>query len=175
MAVVAALAAVSAGLDVFGGLMGYFTSGFGAAIAESRGRMLRLEADTEAQQYREQAESFRSSQAVAYTKSGVRLEGSPLTILDETILTASENISAIRARGRAQEFEYYTQAEDIRNKGRMGLLGGIAKGGATLASYGFGKGAPAAKTAPTSTGGGYNYQYKAPRVHRGVPAPAELY
>lgn len=142
-----AFAAVSAGMSVMEGLFSYMASGDRAAVQESRGRMMRLEAEVEAQRYREEAESYQSSQSVQYTKSGVLLEGSPLTILDETMRVAEENISSIRAGGRARQFQANMRARQARQAGRDALLGGVVKGGLNLwkAGYTSSKNKPGAK------------------------------
>ena len=126
-------AAASAGLDLLAGIFGYMAAGEIAGLNESRGRMIRMEAEAEAQQYAEQARSFKASQKLAYLKSGVRLEGSPLDVLDETARVAMENISAIRARGRAGETEAYGQASQARTAGNQALMSGITSGAGKLA------------------------------------------
>src|SRR3990167_621143 len=118
----------SAGLDIIGGLFGYFASQEAAAIAESRGRMFRMEAEIDATRYAEQAQGFKAAQKLGYLKAGVALTGSPLDILDETARVAAENISAIRARGAAGELGAQEQATQARISGRTGLISGIAGG-----------------------------------------------
>ncbi len=132
-----AYAGGSALTDIIGGLFGYLSAEAGAATAESRGRMLRLEAETDATLYAEQARGFKASQKLSYLKSGVTLSGSPLDILAETARVASENISAIQARGAAQQLDADNQGEAIRSSGRMALLKGItgAAGTAMKAAY----------------------------------------
>lgn len=136
MAAALALAAAAGGLELVSGLFGYFLSGEQAGIAESRGRMFRAEAEADAQRYAEQAQGFKASQKLAYLKSGVKLTGSPLDILDETARVTAENISAIRARGAAGELEYKNQASEARVQGRMALLSGFT-GGLLKAGAGF--------------------------------------
>ena len=123
----------SAGLDLLSGLFGFFTSRESAKIAESRGRMLRLEADADAQRYAESARTFKETQALAFLKSGVELTGSPLDILDETARVAAENISAIRAQGRARQSEQEELARETRERGRGALISGITGGFGKLA------------------------------------------
>lgn len=103
-------AGASAGLDLLGGLFGYFASEEAAGTAESRGRLIRAEAEADAQRYQEQARGFKATQKLAFLKAGVDLSGSPLDILDETARVASENISAIQARGAAGQLEAEGQA-----------------------------------------------------------------
>ena len=130
-------AGASAAMDLMSGLFGYFASEETAAIAESRGRMVRMEAEAEAQRYQEQAEHFRASQKLAFLKSGVTLSGSPLDVLDESARVEQENLSAIRARGAAGELDWNNQAGEARMTGRAALLSGITSGlgKAAWASY----------------------------------------
>ena len=121
-------AGASSALDLMGGYFGYLASQDAAAIAESRGRMLRAEAEAEAQRYAEQARGLRAKQAVSYLKAGVTLEGSPLDVLDHDALIAEENISAIRAGGAARELEQQGLAADARIKGRNAFMAGISSG-----------------------------------------------
>lgn len=133
------LAAVgaSAGLDVLSGLFGYFAGEEASAAAESRARMIRMEAEVDAQRYGEQADRFKATQKLAYLKSGVELSGSPLDVLTETALTARENLSAIRAGADARAFEAQMEGVDARMKGRAALIGGFAGAGKTAMQAGY--------------------------------------
>lgn len=120
-----AAAGVSAGLDIMSGIFGYLAGKEASAIAESRARMIRMEAEADAQRYAEQAKGFKASQKLAFLKSGVSLEGSPLDILDETARVAAENISAIRAGGEAKALDAQWEGAQARIAGRNALIGGI--------------------------------------------------
>jgi hypothetical protein len=126
-------AGASAGLDMLSGLFGYLASEQAAALADSRGRMLRLEAEAEAQRYGEQARGLRAQTKLAYLKSGVALSGSPLDVLDADMLTAQENISAIQARGAADQLDAENQGAQALASGRNALLSGITGGIGKLA------------------------------------------
>ena len=153
-----AAAGASAGLDILSGLFSYLGSEDSGAIADSRGRMIRMEAEADAERYSEQADQFKAKQKLSYLKSGVELSGSPLDILDETARTARENISAIRAGGDARAFDAEMQGVQARSQGRAALLGGIFGAGKTalMASYQSGQNAKTAVTPrnDTSYGGG---------------------
>ena len=140
-------AGATSALDLMQGLFGYLAAKEGAGIAESRGRMLRLEAEADAQRYAEQARGFRASQKVAFLKSGVELSGSPLDILDETARITQENLSAIRARGVASQQEQNDQASMARIGGRAALIAGITQGISRfgMAAYQSGKTAESAQ------------------------------
>lgn len=155
MSAALAFAGASAGIQALSGLFGYMASQQMAAISESRGRMLRDEADADAERYKIQADNFKAEQAVNYLKSGVTLEGSPLDVLDETARQATENINAIRSRGRAQQLDMDSEAAATRMGGRNALIGGIAGGASTLAlaKYNSSKNTTAGDT-PEKTGFG---------------------
>jgi hypothetical protein len=121
-------AGASSAMDLMSGLFGYLASKEAAAAAESRGRMIRMEAEAEAQRYAEQAKSLRAKTKLAYLKNGVDLSGSPLDVLDADILTADENISAIRAGGAARALDASNAAAGARNAGRAALIAGISSG-----------------------------------------------
>jgi hypothetical protein len=87
--------------------------------------MLRDEAEADAQRYAEQARGFKARQKLAYLKSGVRLTGSPLDVMDRDILTAQETMSAIRARGAGAAADRRIQAQGARGAGRAALIGGF--------------------------------------------------
>lgn len=121
-----ALAGTVAGLDILAGLFGYFAGEQAAQAAESRSNLLRLEAEADAVRYAEEARRFRGTQSLAYLKSGVTLEGSPLDVLDEDARIASENLSAIRARGAARAQDELYRASELRGRGRSALLSGVS-------------------------------------------------
>lgn len=137
MSAALAFAGASMGIGILQGLFGYMAAADAAEISESRGRMLKLEADTDAVRFGEEAQAFKATQKMRFLKSGVTLEGSPLEILDETTRNAEEQISAIRARGAAQQADENSNAESFRNQGRAALLGGISGAASTGIRAGY--------------------------------------
>lgn len=137
MSAAGTFAIASAGLDLLSGLFGYFAGAQMQQAAESRGRMIRMEAEAEAQRYAEQARSFTARQKLAYLKSGVTLSGSPLDVMDDDILTAQENIAAIRARGDMGQADAETQGEQSMLAGRSALLSGIVGATKTSLNYAY--------------------------------------
>lgn len=133
MAASLAFAGISAGLDIIGGLFGFLAAGQAAAQLESRGRLLRAEAEADAVRHEERGRAFRAAQGVAFGKSGVTLEGSPLDILDESARITSENLSALRARGAAIEQAQNLKAASVRGRGRAALTAGFVSGAKTFA------------------------------------------
>lgn len=131
-------AGASTALDLMGGLFGYLASKEAAGISESRARMVRMEAEADATRYAEQARGFAAKQRLAYLKSGVDLDGSPLDVLDHDMLTAQENIAAIRASGRANALDHEFAAGNSRNAGRSALVAAISGGAGKMASAAYG-------------------------------------
>lgn len=125
---VAGLGVAAGGLNLFAGLLGFMGGQEQAGIFESRARLLRAEAEADAQRFAEEARMFKKRQKLAFLKSGVDLTGSPLEILDETVRVSAENISAIRARGRAQALTETTRARVARAQGRGALISGFSSG-----------------------------------------------
>ena len=123
---------LSAGFDILGGLAGLWGGIEAGRAAESRARLIELEAEVDAQRYQEKAEVFLATQKLAYLKGGIELAGSPLDVLDETARVSAENLSAIRSRGRFEHAERLAQAEDFRAKGRSALVGGFKDAAKTL-------------------------------------------
>lgn len=154
-------AAADATLNILSGVFGYLAAKEATRAAQSRARMIRDEANADAQRYAEQARGFAASQRMAYVKSGVLLTGSPLDVLDHDILIAQENISTIRARGAAQALGAENEAAAARISGRSALVGGIA-GAFRTGVYAAGEYAGTAKVASANdrnlqpTGFGYN-------------------
>ena len=122
------LSALGGGLDILGGLFGFFGAGSEADIAESRANILRLEAEADGERFAEQGERFKAEQAVRFLKSGVKLSGSPLVILDETVRLSAENLSAFRARSAQEVLDVRLGASRTRARGRTALLAGVAGG-----------------------------------------------
>jgi len=114
------------GMDIMAGLFGFMAGQEGQALMESRARMLQMEADADATRYAEDARAFKGSQKLAFLKSGVQLTGSPLDILDETSRVAAENISAMRAAGRARAADANFEGAKAAMAGRNALIGGIS-------------------------------------------------
>jgi hypothetical protein len=83
----------------------------------------------------QQARSFNKlmgRQRLAFAGSGIKLEGSPLDILDESLRDKEETIENIRtlaeSRARALEFgagQLGQQAKDTKRAGRNALIGSI--------------------------------------------------
>jgi len=115
-----------------------------ARMLKSQAELLRIENNAAAGRYEREAKGFKAEQSVQFLKSGVKLTGSPLDILDETSRIASENVSAIRASGEAGATSLEMQAVNAAATGRRALIGGFANAasaGLQMGLYGQGTGA----------------------------------
>lgn len=127
---------VSAGLDLLSGVFGFLASQEAASVAQSRGDLIRLEAEANAQRYAEQAAQFEAHEKVMYLASGVKLSGSPVDVLAATARVAHENMEAIRMGGEAAALNEETTASNAEMGGRAALVGGFNRAaGMGLMSY----------------------------------------
>ena len=125
------LTALSAGASIIGGIQ---------QSREAQKQAQRAQQETELQARAEARENiaFEKRQKLAFLKSGVSLEGSPLLVLAETRRRGSENVGAILETGR-------TRAKGVAASGRQALIGGFSQGLSTAAGgfSGFGGGTTA--------------------------------
>lgn len=135
MSTTSVLLGSSMGLELMSGLFTMGAAEDQASALRSQASLVRAETAAEIERYKISASRFKASQKMSYVKSGVKLEGSPLDVLDETARTASENISAVRAQGEAQALELKNQARQARNAGRAALVGGLTKSATLYAMY----------------------------------------
>ncbi len=136
MATTSVLLGSSMGLEIVSGLFNMNASESQASALRSQASLVRAETAAEIERYKISASRYKASQKMAYIKSGVQIEGSPLDVLDETARTASENISAIRAQGEAEATKLTSQARQVRSAGRAALVGGFTKAAGLYAMYG---------------------------------------
>lgn len=136
MAATSILAASSGGLDLLSGIFSMDAADSRASTLRSQARLVEAEANADASRYASEATAFKASQKMAFLKSGVKLEGSPLDILDETARVSAENISAIRARGQAQALSLKSEAGAVKAEGRLAFLKSAVGATKTIATTG---------------------------------------
>lgn len=115
----------AAGGQVYSGMEAKKAASKQASLQEYQGQLAREEAEREASKTEKDAKSFRSKQMVAYLKSGVTLEGSPLLVLEDTIKQGQEEADAIRKRGYATQTLYNEEAQITRQEGKAAYISGI--------------------------------------------------
>lgn len=137
----AAAYGVSAGLNLLSGVFGFLAAQNAASLAQSRGDLIRIEAEANAQRYAEQASAFKAHEKVMYLSSGVKLSGSPVDALATTARVANENIAAIRMEGEAKAMDQSIEGSNLESQGRAALAGGFSRAvGMGIASYAAGSG-----------------------------------
>lgn len=126
--------AVSAGSSIMGGISANKAAKQEAGFLQEQGRIAQQEADREAALHAEDVRKFQRNQAVAFTKNGVSLAGSPLLVLDETTSKGQEEVDSIVRSGAAERTLYNQRGVMAKNQGRAALIGGFAQGFSTAAS-----------------------------------------
>jgi hypothetical protein len=94
----------------------------------------RLEAEREADRTAKIRSAERAKRSMAYIKSGVTLDGSPLIILEAQREEDKEEVKAIRQRGLAFQRLGYRRAALSESRGRSALIGGLGQAVFTGAS-----------------------------------------
>lgn len=121
------------GLSVIEGAFNQQAANATASVLRKQADLSKRETEADIVRYAAEAQTFKASQKLAYLKSGVTLEGSPLDVLDETARISSENISAMRAKGEATAAALRAKGREVKSAGRAALIGGITK----AAQYGI--------------------------------------
>jgi len=149
-----AAAVVSAGASVAGGISADKASKKEANLLNDQAALAQSEAQAEAKRRANEVRKFHRKQALAFTKNGVTLEGSPLLVLDETLREGQEEVDAIVRQGTAQAKYYRESAAQARNKGRAALIGGIGSAASSaIGAYGIGKSAGMFNAGNTASAG----------------------
>jgi hypothetical protein len=121
-----------------------------AKLFFEQGATQAIEAEREALRREKLASRFKARQAMLFVKSGVRLEGSPLLLLEETQIEAEKEVEAIRQQGRARQRISFAQGEMAGSEGRARLVGslfeGVSSGLAMSSAIGGGVKGSGAKT-----------------------------
>lgn len=126
-------AAISAVSSVVGGIAGNQAAKDEARLLDEQGQLAQSEAQAEAQRKANENRKFLKRQKLAFLKSGVTLEGSPLFTLETTLEEGQEEVTAIAKRGGAQARLFSQKASQARGAGRSALVSGI--GGATSTAF----------------------------------------
>ncbi len=120
--------------SVAGGIAAQSAAEEEAKSIERQGDLSRQEAEIEAQRTQRERDKFLKKQKLAFLKSGVTLEGSPLFVFEETRKESAKEVEAIRRQGGARFTLGQERAEITRARGRAALIGGISSGASTIGS-----------------------------------------
>lgn len=122
-------AALLGGGLMAGQLLGGITQGRAQnKAAQAQADLIEQETKIQAERKEQEVESFRKKQEMAFLKSGVILEGSPLMVLHETERKGLEDVQNIKSTGSKK-------AAAVRQSGRQafqqGVFGGAMSAGQT--------------------------------------------
>lgn len=122
------LSGLKMGATATSGTLDYFSSVQTQRNYESQAKLLTAESEAEVSAYKSEAEAYKASQKSAYLKSGVQVSGTVLDTLDETVRTAREKISAMRASTAAQVRDLKSKGLTARLTGRLAFISAINTG-----------------------------------------------
>lgn len=130
---------------IIASVIGQVVSGFAAqGAANDQADALRAQAGIERAEGERNAvlaekkgRIFKSNQALAILKNGIRLSGTALTVLQATEDETNEQAAAERRRGNAQGDLSDANARTAKRKGRAALIGGFASGASSVATFGL--------------------------------------
>ena len=136
-------AAVTAGASALGGIQANREAKKQAVLAEQQAakqaaetnRITARQAELEGRNINDTIDA----QKLAYLKSGVTLEGSPLLKLEETRRLGDENLAEINLAGKAQSEAQITEgrvaANQLKASGRQQLISGITGAAKQASSF----------------------------------------
>ncbi len=109
----------------------------GRANARSRAlarnaAMVRQQAALEESESRRRTKQVLGRQRALFAKSGVKLEGTPLLVQQETATEGELDALAIRRSGDLREARLLNEARAARLQGRNALLSGVFRAGRTI-------------------------------------------
>lgn len=93
--------------------------------SKSQARAIREQGKQAAAARAQEIRALAAEQRVSYLASGLELEGTPTSVINDTYNTGLEDIKAINSNTR-------TQMKNVLKQGQASLLGGLASAGASL-------------------------------------------
>lgn len=129
-----ALTAFSIGSSIYGGQQANKAAGQEAVLQRQQAAIAQEEANRDAGIHADERTQFLKRQKLAFLKSGVTLEGSPLLVLEDTQRKSQEEVDAMIRRGNAQYRLGNASADITESKGRAALIGAYGTAASTGAS-----------------------------------------
>ena len=97
-------------------------------LQDDQADLLAKETKEEAARQKRGNEDFEKKQRLAFLKSGVRLEGTPLQVLAETESRGQEQVDAFSASGGARSRLLHKRADITSNTGTAQAVSSVATG-----------------------------------------------
>lgn len=113
-------------MEIFSGFSASRAASTEAELYNKQAQVAENEARRDAAQKKREGYLFREAQAMKFNSSGVTLEGSPLTVLQETERLNREEVDAIMASGRSTADLLRMRGRITQNQGRSSLIGSFA-------------------------------------------------
>lgn len=129
-------ATVAAGSQIAGGFAANKAAKSEANLQQDQARLAQTEAMEEADRVAGERRKQLNATKLAFLKSGVTLEGSPLLVLEDDKNYYQKEVDAIVRRGNAEYNLGMSSAQITRNKGRSAILQGFGGAAGTVASVG---------------------------------------
>lgn len=136
------LSAIGTGMGVFGALsQGRAESG--AALAQAKLGRLQADAevqrgDAEADAMRREARALIGRQRAGYSAAGVRLEGTPLLVVADTLSQSEQDIANLNKQTDARALAYRFGARSSESTASSAITGSYWKAGSSLLTGGAG-------------------------------------
>lgn len=133
---------IGAGSSIIGGIQQQDAADQAASAAEASsimaGKESARQAVAAANEEKTRADQVRRAQKLAYIKSGVSLEGSPLLVMEQTRQTGLSNVDEILSAGASSKTTALTEgrikAQSLKASGRQAFIQGISGGFSGLSS-----------------------------------------
>lgn len=127
-----AASAVAAAGTIVQGQASSDMADYNARVSENEAVAAKQQAAYEEERQRERAARLRSSTRAAVAKSGLDLEGSPLTVMEDTAVNAEMDALAVRYSGSVADARARSQAGLDRMQGAAARTGSYFSAGASL-------------------------------------------
>lgn len=118
-------AVIAGGGQIYGGIQARKAAKKQQKAFDEQARLQRQAAEFEAMQAGRQFDKLLGTQKARISGSGIKLEGTPLLLLEETLRDKAETIKNIIDTGNAMARASIAQAENARDAGRNALTSSI--------------------------------------------------
>lgn len=127
-----ALVAISAAASVAGGAIAFANSRTASKIAQRNATIATQQASAEETRLRREQKRRLASTRAQFSASGVKLAGSPLSVLGDVAMQEEEDAMLVRLGGQNRAAQFNLDAYGARQQGYGALIGGIGGAGQTL-------------------------------------------
>jgi uncharacterized protein involved in type VI secretion and phage assembly len=125
-------AAMSAWAQMEAGKTAEKTGEYNAQVAAADAAAAKESAAYEEKKHRIEAQKLQARQRARYAKAGVKFEGTPLMVMEESQAEAEEEALMIRRQGEVAAQRYWSQGRIARKQGKIARRTGYLMAGATL-------------------------------------------